>query len=93
MLLDEITANLDTSTEQQLTSSLATWIHDKTVLVISHKLTILSQMDRILVFHQGEIIEDGTHQELLKQDGHYIKLWNRSDRKSFDRVETQPTKS
>ena len=93
VLLDEITAHLDTSTEQQLTASLATWIHDKTALVISHKLTTLSQMDRILVFHQGEIIEDGTHQALLTQDGHYTKLWNRSDLKPFDHVATQPTKS
>ena len=93
VLLDEITANLDAATEQQLISSLATWIHDKTVLVISHKLTTLSQMDRILVFHQGKIIEDGMHQVLLTQDGHYTKSWNRSARKSFDHVETQPTKS
>lgn len=90
VLLDEITAHLDASTEEKLASSLAAWLHNKTALVISHKLTTLSQMDRILVFHRGKIVEDGTHQELLAQNGHYTTLWNKSARRPLDYAATQP---
>jgi ATP-binding cassette subfamily B protein len=48
----------------------------RTVVVIAHRLSTISHMDRILVFDQGEIIEDGSHQQLLSLDGHYAHLWN-----------------
>ena len=51
-------------------------MRDKTVIIIAHRLSTIAHMDRILVFDQGAIIEDGDHQALLKKEGHYAKLWN-----------------
>jgi len=85
VILDEITAHLDAATEQKIHASLAAWVRDKTVLVISHKLATLRQMDRILVFNKGKIVEDGTHQQLLSQGGHYTTLWNMRDRERLDK--------
>ncbi len=83
VLLDEVNAHLDTATEQALNASLVAHWHDKTVLTISHKLATLRQMDRILVFNKGKIVEDGTHQQLLTQGGYYTTLWNMRDRERF----------
>ncbi len=82
VLLDEVTAHLDTATEQALTVSLEACLRDKTVLTASHKLTTLQQMDRILVFDNGKIVEDGPHHQLLVQGGHYATLWKRGNRRS-----------
>jgi ATP-binding cassette subfamily B protein len=49
----------------------------KTTIVIAHRLSTLAQMDRILVFHLGKIVEEGSHQELLALNGHYAKMWDR----------------
>jgi ATP-binding cassette subfamily B protein len=49
---------------------------DRTTLVIAHRLSTLLEMDRILVFNNGLIIEDGSHHELIKLNGHYAKMWN-----------------
>jgi ATP-binding cassette subfamily B protein len=80
VLLDEVTAHLDVATEQKIHAALAAWVRDKTALVISHHLDTLKNMDRILVFNRGKIIEDGTHHQLLVQGGHYTTLWNMRDR-------------
>lgn len=47
----------------------------RTALVIAHRLSTLNNMDRILVFDQGKVIEEGTHQELLEKEGRYAQLW------------------
>ena len=50
---------------------------NKTVIVVAHRLSTISHMDRILVFDEGVIVEDGSHQTLVNQpDGHYAKLWH-----------------
>ena len=49
---------------------------DRTVVVVAHRLSTISHMDRILVFDEGRIIEDGTHDQLLQRNGHYAHLWN-----------------
>jgi len=76
VLLDEVTTHLDAATEQVLQGSLTACLHDKTVLMISHNLTTLQQMERILVFDRGKIVEDGPHHQLLEQGGHYAMLWS-----------------
>jgi len=45
-------------------------------MVIAHRLSTLSHLDRILVFHQGQVVEDGSHEQLLRLEGHYAKLWS-----------------
>ncbi|HSC25000.1 MAG TPA: ABC transporter ATP-binding protein [Candidatus Babeliales bacterium] len=75
LILDEATSQLDSVTESQIQESLWELMQHKTTLVIAHRLSTLLQMDRILVFDNGSIIEDGSHEELLEQNGLYKKLW------------------
>ena len=84
LILDEATSALDSITERKIQLGLERLMEKKTVIVVAHRLSTISDMDRILVFDNGEIIEDGTHQELLDKShsndaegvGHYAKLWN-----------------
>lgn len=75
LILDEATSALDTVTEKHIQASLSELMQGKTTLVVAHRLSTLLSMDRILVFDAGKIIEDGSHEELISQDGHYAKLW------------------
>ncbi len=75
LLLDEATANVDTQTEARLQEALHTIMKGRTSLVIAHRLSTIRDVDRILVFHHGELREEGSHQALLaKKDGLYAKL-------------------
>ncbi|WP_211923628.1 ABC transporter ATP-binding protein [Coxiella endosymbiont of Amblyomma nuttalli] len=76
LLLDEATSSLDTITEKLIHDSLSKLMRDKTTIIIAHRLSTLTNVDRILVFDKGKIIEDGSQQELLSQCGHFSKLWN-----------------
>jgi len=76
LMLDEATSALDSIIEGYIQESLAELMQGKTTLVIAHRLSTLFNMDRILVFDNGVIVQDGTHQELLAQDGLYKKLCN-----------------
>lgn len=75
LILDEATSSLDSVTESAIQNSLADLMQHSTTIVVAHRLSTLAQMDRILVFDQGKIIEDGTHDQLMAQQGHYHKLW------------------
>ena len=75
LILDEATSSLDSVTENYIQEALHLLMENKTTIVIAHRLSTLSKMDRILVFANGAIIEDGTHDELLAMQGHYAKLW------------------
>ncbi len=75
LILDEATSALDTITEKFIQESLEFLMKNKTVLVIAHRLSTLKNMDRILVFNKGTIVEDGTHEELLKNGKIYKALW------------------
>ncbi len=75
LVLDEATASLDSKTEKLIQVGLDNLIQGKTVLVGAHRLSTIHHMDRILVFHQGKIIEQGSHEKLLTMDGHYAMLW------------------
>ncbi|MFW0072925.1 MAG: ABC transporter ATP-binding protein [Coxiella-like endosymbiont] len=76
LLLDEATSSLDTITEQLIHDSLLKLMEGKTTIIIAHRLSTLANVDRILVFDKGKIIEDGSQQELLSQNGHFSKLSN-----------------
>ena len=77
LVLDEATSALDSATEKKIQLGLERLMENKTVVVIAHRLSTISGMDRILVFDEAAIIEDGNHQALLKNEsGHYAKLWN-----------------
>lgn len=76
LILDEATSQLDSVTEIDIQESLWELMQGKTTLVIAHRLSTLLHMDRILVFDQGKIVEDGTHTELLGLDGLYKTLWD-----------------
>lgn len=75
-ILDEATSALDSMTERDIQDGLEHLMKNRTTIVIAHRLSTLSGMDRILVFKEGEVVEDGTHDELLEQNGHYAAMWN-----------------
>ena len=75
MILDEATANIDTETEVLIQDSLNKMRNIGTMLVVAHRLSTIQHSDNIIVIRKGEIIEEGTHQELLKQQGYYYKLY------------------
>jgi ATP-binding cassette subfamily B protein len=76
VILDEATSALDSITEQHIQETFYELMHHKTTIVIAHRLSTLMDMDRILVFDQGAIVEDGSHQQLLDKKGVYYQLWN-----------------
>ena len=76
LILDEATSALDSVTERHIQAALRNLSKAQTTIVIAHRLSTLSDMSRILVFDDGKIIEDGTHEELLALNGHYTKMWN-----------------
>ncbi|MBQ9844033.1 MAG: ABC transporter ATP-binding protein [Oscillospiraceae bacterium] len=75
MILDEPTAALDPLAEAELYRNFAQITGDRTTLLISHRLGITKLVDRILVFRDGHIVEDGTHQELMEQKGYYSEMY------------------
>ena len=76
LLLDEATSALDSESEFYIQKSLEKLIKKKTVIAVAHRLSTLRNMDRIIVMEKGEIIEEGSPDELLKHQGKYAKLWN-----------------
>lgn len=75
IIFDEATSALDSVTESYIQDSLETLMQNRTTIVIAHRLSTLSKMDRILVFDQGKIVEDGSHDKLMALNGHYAKMW------------------
>ncbi|MDZ5761207.1 ABC transporter ATP-binding protein [Lyticum sinuosum] len=76
IIMDEATSALDSSTESKIQESINNLISNKTVLIIAHRLSTVLNMDRIFVFKNGNIIEEGTHNNLIKNNNtHYFKLW------------------
>jgi len=76
LILDEATSQLDSVTEALIQDSLLELMQGKTTMVVAHRLSTLLHMDRILVFDKGIIVEDGTHNTLVKKKGLYKALWD-----------------
>ncbi|MBH8576683.1 ABC transporter ATP-binding protein [Nostocaceae cyanobacterium CENA369] len=75
LILDEATSSLDSITEKAIQDTLDSAMNGKTVIVVAHRLSTIAHLDRILVFDQGRIVEDGTHSKLLALGGAYYRLW------------------
>jgi ABC-type multidrug transport system fused ATPase/permease subunit len=76
LILDEATASVDPLTEAQIQEGLEVVLRDRTAIVIAHRLSTIKSADRIIVLQRGEIIEEGTHDTLIKKGGHYAELYN-----------------
>jgi ATP-binding cassette subfamily B protein len=76
LILDEATSSLDSITEKAIQNTLDQVMKGKTVIVVAHRLSTIAHLDRILVFDQGRITEDGTHAQLLALRGGYYQLWS-----------------
>ena len=77
LVLDEATSALDSEVEAAIQSSLSTLMRGRTVIAIAHRLSTIAQMDRLIVLDRGRIVEQGSHDELLRHNGHYASLWRR----------------
>lgn len=75
LVLDEATANLDVGTEAMIQQALETLLKDRTAIIIAHRLSTIRNVDRILVLKQGQLVESGSHEELLDQEGLYASLY------------------
>lgn len=76
LVLDEATSALDSESEKYIQDGLWELMKNKTALVIAHRLSTIKHLDRIIVLDQGKIVQDGTHDELIKKKGLYAKLWS-----------------
>lgn len=84
-VLDEATSSVDTETEQAIQRAIASALSGRTSFIIAHRLSTIRTADRILVIHNGEVIEEGTHHDLIAKHGHYYDLYTnqfRSDREA-----------
>ena len=75
LILDEATSALDSESEKLIQDALNKLMEDRTTIVIAHRLSTIQKMDRIIVLDDGKIVEEGSHTELLKNNGLYAKLW------------------
>ena len=74
-ILDEATSNIDTETEILIQDALEKIMENRTSMIIAHRLSTIQHSDRIIVLHKGRIIEEGSHQELLRKEGLYYDLY------------------
>ncbi len=84
LIMDEATSSVDTLTEMTIQQGVEQLISGRTSIIIAHRLSTIKNCDRILVIQKGNIIEDGSHQELMKQRGHYFNLYTKQIRKKTE---------
>ncbi len=75
LILDEATSALDSESERYIQAALEHVMKDRTTVIIAHRLSTIKHADKIVVLHQGRIVEHGTHQQLLALNGHYAQLY------------------
>ncbi|MBQ6382211.1 MAG: ABC transporter ATP-binding protein [Clostridia bacterium] len=75
LILDEATSNVDTSTEREIQAAMRRLMRGKTCFVIAHRLSTIQHADLILVLNQGDVVEQGTHESLMRQKGFYYRLY------------------
>lgn len=75
LILDEATSSLDTESERSVQDAINHMMVNRTSLVIAHRLSTIRHADEIIVLHQGEIKERGTHEQLMQMNGHYKNWW------------------
>lgn len=75
LILDEATANIDSGTEALIQRSLAELRHDMTLVVIAHRLSTILDADQIVVLHHGDLVESGSHKQLLAMKGRYAQMY------------------
>ena len=76
-IMDEATSSVDTLTEALIQQGMETLMHGRTSFIIAHRLSTIKKADRILVIEGGRITESGSHQELIRQQGHYYSLYTK----------------
>ena len=76
LVLDEATSSLDSQTEYEIQQDLKRLVKDRTTIIIAHRLSTIMNADQIVVMDKGKIVQQGTHKELISQEGQYKKLWN-----------------
>ncbi|QXD24231.1 ABC transporter ATP-binding protein/permease [Opitutia bacterium ISCC 51] len=86
VILDEATSSVDTATERKIQEALDNVMHNRTVLVIAHRLSTVRKADQIVVLKKGQIVEKGTHGSLIQSGGQYHHFW----RMQYDVVDEQP---
>lgn len=84
LLLDEATSNLDTESEKYIQEALASFLKGRTSIIIAHRLSTVMNADRIIVLEKGKIIEQGSHEQLLKQQGVYYQFYQHQFRNAYD---------
>ncbi|MFA0813572.1 ABCB family ABC transporter ATP-binding protein/permease [Microbulbifer epialgicus] len=87
MIFDEATSSLDSRSERSIVASLQEIAREQTTLVIAHRLSTVVDADTILVMDQGKVVEQGSHSQLLEQEGHYAMLWQMQQQERTDDVE------
>lgn len=74
LVMDEAVSNLDTKTDQEIQDTIRNLSHKKTILIVAHRLSTIREADRLVVLHRGEVVQEGTHEELIKKEGFYKNL-------------------